>query len=129
MNNSQPIEIGLFPAITRFLMSPLRYAPTGRRAAPPHIDIQSHALHFAWPEELWRPRRWESSQALADSRPASDRPIESSPGQEQRPARMVWGGIGLCDVACAVLTYGASFLLLPLLLGLPQVIAVDMTSG
>jgi hypothetical protein len=29
--------------------------------------------------------------------------------------------LGVCDLACAVLTYGAAFVLLPLLLGLPQV--------
>ncbi len=28
---------------------------------------------------------------------------------------------GVCDLACVALTYGAAFILLPLLLGLPQV--------
>ena len=31
------------------------------------------------------------------------------------------GGLGYCDLACAVLTYGGTIVLLPLLLGLPQV--------
>lgn len=88
----------------------------------------SKATHFT-------SRGLRSGGVQAPSQRQPQHPIDRSTSpslrqeQQQRPARMVWGGIGLCDVACAVLTYGAAFLLLPLLLGLPLVNAGNRTSG
>lgn len=53
--------------------------------------------------------------------PSIVRASRSNPPAAATASRSGGGMWGVCDVACAAVTYGAAFVLLPLLLGLPQV--------